>query len=387
MASASARVISRSSRAAFTLARAASRASADRSNPWMGNGARRSSARASARSRSSVDLASRAERGPALDAEVPVHVGRAVHGEEARLDQEGARAAHRVDQRLVAGVADGAEDGGGERLLERGHRGPHAVARAGSAARRRRRARATAGSRPGGPRRARRAGGCPRRGGPLACSRSRSTRASLIFSATKPEWVCSESRSVASTANVACGIEVLLPGDFVRRVIESLAPRAPRPPRGARAGAWRCATRGRCGAPRGGWPGSGRPPRSARTRAAPSSVSSSARRSSVPRAAVAKRGRRLGIEQASATVSTRSLQAWLTAGRRSTEEGPDAPSTGDAVGVRRSARGPGCRWRGQGGDRGRAQEVRRGRGQGRRGRARQAVRRGRGDPPARGARC
>ena len=69
-----------------------------------------------------------AERGPALDAEAPVHAGRPVHGQEPRLDQEGARAAHRVQQRLVAGVADGAEDGRGERLLERCHRGAHPVA-------------------------------------------------------------------------------------------------------------------------------------------------------------------------------------------------------------------------------------------------------------------
>jgi hypothetical protein len=51
-----------------------------------------------------------------------------VHGEEARLDQEGARDAHRVDEGLIAGEADGAEDGGGERLLERGHGRPDAVA-------------------------------------------------------------------------------------------------------------------------------------------------------------------------------------------------------------------------------------------------------------------
>ena len=69
-----------------------------------------------------------AERGPALDAEAPVRAGRPVHGEEPRLDQEGARAAHRVQQRLVAGVADGAEDGRGERLLERCDGGAHPVA-------------------------------------------------------------------------------------------------------------------------------------------------------------------------------------------------------------------------------------------------------------------
>ena len=223
MASASATVTSRSSRAALTLARAASSASADRIEPEDGEG--RPPLVGARLGAEPVERGLRLppERGPALDAERPVNVGRAADGEEARLDEEGARAAHRVDEGLVAGVAHGAEDGGGERLLERSHRGPDAVA-------------ALVQRRTGDVEREREPGarevGHDAHVGPAGVDVG---AAAALAAESVHEGVLDLQRhepgmGVLGVAQRGLdrerrvGVEVLLPGDLVRRVIEALRP-------------------------------------------------------------------------------------------------------------------------------------------------------------------
>src|SRR5215831_9521435 len=158
-------------------------------------------------------------------------------------------------------------------------------------------------------------------GRPPRRSRRRSTSASLIFRATNPEWVCSESRRVASTAKVAPGSRWSSQGTSWAA---SYRPSAPWTSTSASGQSSRMAMRDqraiRSASFRLAWKRT--PPRSARTRAAPSSVSSSARRSSVPRAAVAKSGTRLGIGGRPLLSSPGSLQAWLTAARRQPRREP-----------------------------------------------------------------